>query len=174
MAGSRQKAWLPPRWFVTTAWKLHRAIYRRSGGRRGLWAPKPGKWGTLRLTVPGRASGVERSVILGYLEDGPSLHTMAMNGWGAAEPQWWLNLQAHPEAEVDLVDGRRSVVARAATGDERARLWERWREVDRKLDAYATRRPAETAVVVLEPRPTEPDEQPEPAEPTEEAAEQAE
>ena len=148
------RAWVPPRWFVTTAWKVHRRMYRSSGGRRGLWTPKPGKWGTLQLTVTGRRSGVERSVIVGYLEDGPNLHTLAMNGWGAAEPQWWLNLQAHPEAEVTLAGGGpRPVVGRIATGEERDRLWAQWRETDDKLDAFAAKRPTETAVVVLEPRP---------------------
>ena len=76
-----------------------------------------------------------------------------MNGWGEAEPAWWLNLQAHPEAVVDLAGGlRREVVGRAATGEERERLWQRWRELDENLDAYAARRPRETAVVVLERR----------------------
>src|SRR5262245_1180849 len=42
----------------------------------------------------------ERSVILGYVEDGPNLVTMAMNGWADGEPAWWLNLQAHPDATV--------------------------------------------------------------------------
>jgi hypothetical protein len=46
------------------------------------------------------------------------------------------------------------VACRAAHGDERARLWARWREIDKNLDAYAARRDRETAVVVLEPRPT--------------------
>lgn len=41
-------------------------------------------------------------MIVGYYEDGPNLISMAMNGWGAAEPAWWLNLQAHPEAVVEL------------------------------------------------------------------------
>jgi hypothetical protein len=78
---------------------------------------------------------------------------MAMNGWGAPEPAWWLNLQADPRAVVDLAGGvRREVLGRAATGDERKRLWQRWREIDRNLDAYAARRPRETAVVILEPR----------------------
>src|SRR2546429_1866715 len=44
------------------------------------------------------------------------------------------------------------VHAHAATGDERVRLWGRWRESDAHLDDYAARRPAETAVVVLEPQ----------------------
>jgi deazaflavin-dependent oxidoreductase (nitroreductase family) len=78
---------------------------------------------------------------------------MAMNGWGAAEPAWWLNLLADPEAVVELAGGaRRRVLARPAAGEERERLWQRWRELDRNLDSYATRRPRETAVVVFEPR----------------------
>ena len=76
-----------------------------------------------------------------------------MNGWGEGEPAWRLNLRARPEATVELPDGRRAVRARVAVGDERARLWERWRESDSKLDAYAALRKTETAVVILEPRP---------------------
>jgi hypothetical protein len=92
-------------------------------------------------------------VIIGYYEDGPNLVSMAMNGWGAPEPAWWLNLQAEPHAVVELKGGiRRDVLGRAAEGQERDRLWERWRELDRNLDGYASRRPGETAVVVLEPR----------------------
>ena len=124
------------------------------GGRKGLWPPRPGKWGALRLTTTGRRSGEPRSVILGYYEDGPNLVSMAMNGWGAAEPAWWLNLQTHPDAVVELADGaRREVLGRAATGEERERLWQRWRELDQNLDGYAARRPRETAVVVLETAP---------------------
>jgi deazaflavin-dependent oxidoreductase (nitroreductase family) len=151
MAGS--KARLPPRWFIVTFWHAHRRFVRASGGRKGLWRPRPGKWGALRLTTTGRRSGEPRGVIVGYFEDGPSFVTMAMNGWGAAEPAWWLNLQAHPEAVVELAGGKRhEVLCRAAMGEERERLWQRWREIDENLDAYAARRPRETAVVVLEPR----------------------
>jgi deazaflavin-dependent oxidoreductase (nitroreductase family) len=91
-------------------------------------------------------------VIVGYYEDGADLVSMAMNGWGAAEPAWWLNLQADPRAVVELAGGvRRAVVGRAAVGAERDRLWQRWRELDRNLDGYAARRPRETAVVILQP-----------------------
>ena len=150
MAGD--KARVPPRWFVVTLWHVHRRVVRASGGRRGLWRPRPGKWGALRLTTTGRRSGQARSVIIGYFEDGDNLVSMAMNGGAAPDPAWWLNLQAHPDAVVDLPGGvRREVLGRAAVGDERERLWQRWRELDRNLDAYAARRPKETAVVVLEP-----------------------
>ena len=77
-----------------------------------------------------------------------------MNGWGAAEPAWWLNLQAHPDATAQTRDGARPVRARRAEGSERERLWARWAGIDKNLDAYAARRPAETAVVVLEPAET--------------------
>jgi hypothetical protein len=79
---------------------------------------------------------------------------MAMNGWGAAEPAWWLNLQAHPDATAQTRDGARRVRARQAQGGERERLWSRWAQIDKNLDAYAARRPAETAVVILEPADT--------------------
>jgi F420H(2)-dependent quinone reductase len=117
----------------------------------GLWAPKPNRWGTMRLTTVGRRSGKKRSVILGYYEDGPNLVTMAMNGWMAPDPGWWLNLQARPEATVVLKGESRRVRARAAAGEERTRLWQHWREIDKNLDGYAKRRPTETAVVILEP-----------------------
>jgi deazaflavin-dependent oxidoreductase (nitroreductase family) len=148
-----RKPRLPPRWFIHLFWIAHRRVYRLSGGRVGLWLPKPGKWGALRLTTIGRRTGREHAVIVGYFADGPNLVTMAMNGWGDAEPAWWLNLQAHPVVRADLAGESRLVSARAAQGEERERLWDRWRQIDKGLDAYAARRSMETAVVILEPRP---------------------
>jgi F420H(2)-dependent quinone reductase len=130
---------------------VHRAFVRRTGGRLGLWLPKRDRWGAMRLTTTGRRTAKQREVVLGYFVDGRNLVTMAMNGWGAPEPGWWLNLQAHPDAIAQTKDGTRAVRARRAVGDERARLWKRWGEFDKNLDAYAARRPGETAVVVLEP-----------------------
>ena len=112
-----EKVRLPPRWFMRLAWRSHRRLFAFSGGRLGLWRPKPGGWGAMRLTTIGRRSGQVRPVIVGYFEDGPNLVTMAMNGWGDAEPAWWLNLQEHPEITVDLVDGSREVTAREACGE---------------------------------------------------------
>jgi deazaflavin-dependent oxidoreductase (nitroreductase family) len=72
----------------------------------------------MRLRTVGRRTGAERTAILGYFDDGPNLVTMAMNGWADPEPAWWLNLQAHPDASVELADGPRAVRARAADEDE--------------------------------------------------------
>ncbi len=154
--GIEQRPWLPPRWFIRLAWIAHRAIYRVTGGRRGLSVPNAdGSFGHMRLITTGRRSGQERIAILGYFEDGPHLVTLAMNGWGDAEPAWWLNLLANPDATVDLKDGSRSVRARAAMGEERARLWAAFRDYKgwgTDIGAFAKRRSRETSVVVLEPR----------------------
>jgi F420H(2)-dependent quinone reductase len=126
-------------------------LVKATGGRLGLWRPKPGGWGALRLITLGRRTGRPRAVLVGYIEDGENLVALAMNGWGAAEPAWWLNLLDHPDATVQTRDGVRTVRARRAQGAERDRLWSRWATVDKNLDAYAARRPGETAVVVFEP-----------------------
>lgn len=107
----------------------------------------------MRLTTIGRKSGQKRSVIVGYLEDGPNLVTLAMNGWDEGHPSWWLNLEARPNAVVRLA-GRhpRPVRARPAAGEERERLWQRWVEIEPWHDTFAERRSTDTPVIVLEPR----------------------
>lgn len=145
---------LPPRWFIRIFWMIHRGILRVTGGRLGLRRATEKRWGMMRLTTLGRRSGQTRQAVLGYFEDGPNLVTMAMNGWGDPEPAWWLNLQANPDTTVELADERRLVHGRAATPEERPRLWSRWAEYDgeEKLASWASRRSRETAVVILEPR----------------------
>jgi deazaflavin-dependent oxidoreductase (nitroreductase family) len=144
---------LQPRWFIRTFWVGQRALYSVTRGRFGLRTATSDRWGMLRLRTVGRRSREERTAILGYFEDGADLVTMAMNGWADAEPAWWLNLQAHPDATVDLAGGSRAVRGRAADKDERPRLWARWAVYDKDLDGYAARRSRETAVVILSPRP---------------------
>ncbi|MBW3658493.1 MAG: nitroreductase family deazaflavin-dependent oxidoreductase [Actinobacteria bacterium] len=144
---------VPPAWFVHTAWRVHRGLYRLSGGRF-VWTPASKRgWGALHLTTIGRTSGLERSVIVGYLEDGPNLVTLAMNGWQEGHPSWWRNLEAHPDAVVRVAgEDPGPVRARVATGEERERLWQRWQAVTPELDAFAALRSTDTPVVVLEPR----------------------
>lgn len=143
-----------PRWIVRTIWTMHRAAYSITGGRFGLRTPTDTRWGMLRLKSVGRRSGKERIAILGFIEDGPNVVIPAMNGWADPEPAWWLNLQANPEATLEMPDGRRQVTARAAVGEERERLWSRLVGLGSAAytDANAATRSRETAIVVLEPR----------------------
>ncbi len=142
---------LPPRWFIRSAWVVHRGYYRATGGRRGLWRPTSDKWGTLLLRTTGRRTGQEHAVIVAYYEADAAYVTLAMNGWAASEPAWWLNLQAHPDAVVVTRDGPREVRAHEAHGEERERHWAAFRRLGTDVDGFSVRRP-HTAVVVLEPR----------------------
>ena len=139
---------LPPNWFIHIAWAVHRAIYRWTGGRRGLWRAKPGKWGTFRLHTVGRRSGRERIAILGYHPDGRNIVTVAMNGWMEGHPDWWLNLQAEPDATIELKGETLKVHARAAVGEERERLWGLFPDAT----PFVAHRKTQTDIVVLEPR----------------------
>ena len=150
---SRRPATLPPRWFIRLFWVVQRAVYSVTGGRLGLQTATADRQGTMCLRTVGRRTGEERTAILCYFEDGADLVTMAMNGWADAEPAWWLNLQAHPDVTVDLPAGSRAVHGRAASQDERPRLWARWATYDKDLDAFAALRSRETAIVILSPRP---------------------
>src|SRR5258706_2117511 len=148
-----------PRWLVRTIWILHRSLFRVTRGRIGLRPATTTQWGMLRLRTVGRHTGKARVAIVGYIEDGPNLITPAMNGWAQPEPAWWLNLQASPEAAVELLDGPRTVTARAAVGEERARLWTKFVDLGSSAftDASAALRSSDTALVILEPRVDAPD-----------------
>jgi deazaflavin-dependent oxidoreductase (nitroreductase family) len=143
---------LPPRWFVRSAWALHRGLYAATGGRVGSKPATETRAGTLRLRTIGRRTGEERHVMLAYILDGEDFVTMAMNGWADPEPAWWLNLQVNPEAWVDLREATIPVTGRTATPEERAELWPRLQQVARRLDDYAALRSHQTALVILEPR----------------------
>jgi deazaflavin-dependent oxidoreductase (nitroreductase family) len=157
-AATPRKPSLPPRWVIRSFWVGHRAVHRATGRRRGLRPPTAdGKFGMMVLHTIGRRSGKAREAILGYQSDGENLVTLAMNGWGEGDPAWWFNLQAHPDAVVDLKEGSRPVRAREAVGEERDRLWAMLHDdpaYGGDLDAYAGLRSTGTAVVVLEPRPS--------------------
>jgi deazaflavin-dependent oxidoreductase (nitroreductase family) len=142
-----------PAWLIKTIWAMHRAAYSVTRGRFGLRPPTTRQWGTLRLHTVGRRSGRERVAIVGFIEDGANLVTPAMNGWLEPEPAWWLNLQASPNAIVELPGGgRREVTARAADPAERDRLWRTLVDLGTAAytDANAALRPRETTIVVLE------------------------
>jgi F420H(2)-dependent quinone reductase len=153
-AQTRPASPLPPRWLIRAIWMGHRALFSLTGGRFGLRRPAEDTWGMMRIKTVGRRTGKERVAILGYLEDGQNLITPAMNGWADPEPAWWLNLQAHPDANVEFPGGTRDVTARIATADERPRLWSMLSGLGTAAytDANAARRSRETAIVILEPR----------------------
>ncbi|MBA2315678.1 MAG: nitroreductase family deazaflavin-dependent oxidoreductase [Chloroflexi bacterium] len=143
---------VPPRWVFRSAWALHKAVSRLSGGRIGTRPPSERRVGTLFLLARGRQSGIVRRNGIFYLEDGPNLIVVASNAGAPKDPAWWSNLQALPDAEVELPGSRRAVRAREATASERARLWPRLLAANPSYADYQRGTARPIPVVVLEPR----------------------
>ena len=75
------------------------------------------------LITTGRKTGKPRTTPLFYLKDGDNLILVTSNGGSATHPTWWLNLQANPQARVELGSKKLPVTARQADAEERKRLW---------------------------------------------------
>ncbi|GAA4536963.1 nitroreductase/quinone reductase family protein [Pseudonocardia xishanensis] len=112
---------------------LHTALLRKTRGR-GLWRFRGGD--LVLLTHTGRRSGRRFTTPLLHLRDGEDVLVAASNGGVDAEPQWWLNLQTTPYAEVEIRGERWAVVAEAIPDAERAAVWERFRQVGGYFDGY--------------------------------------
>lgn len=107
----------------------HREKYLATNGAQGhMWDSTPlggpGLLPTLLLTTIGRKSGQPRIMPLIYGEtDAGAYVVIASKGGAPKHPAWYLNLQADPRAEVQVIADRFSAKARVATGEERQRLW---------------------------------------------------
>jgi deazaflavin-dependent oxidoreductase (nitroreductase family) len=141
-----------PRWLLRILWLEDRALSRVTGGRMALPNGSGGAVRTLFLRTTGRTTGESRRNGLYYVEDGPNLVIVASNAGRDQDPSWWLNLQAHPDAEVEVGTDVRQVHARQATPEEAARLYERFVAGLPQYAEYRRRTTREIPVVILEPR----------------------
>jgi deazaflavin-dependent oxidoreductase (nitroreductase family) len=131
--------------------KLNVPLYRASGGRIG---GKVGKGPVLLLTTIGRKSGEKRTAPVLYLEDDGRLSVIDTNAGNTRIPAWSLNLDANPEAEVQVRGKKIAVRARAAEGEERTELWRKHNQQYAGFDDYKEILPEyrPITVYVLEPR----------------------
>ncbi len=129
--------------------KLNVPLYRATGGRL---MGSVGKAPVLLLTTTGRRSGEKRTAPVLYLAEAEQLIVIGSNAGNARTPAWSLNLQANPEAEVELGRKRRAVSARVAVGEERAELWRRANQQYAGFDDYEEKTGRDIALFVLEPR----------------------
>lgn len=112
---------------------LHTAMLRALRGR-AAWRFRGGD--VVLLTHTGRRSRRQFTVPLLYLRDGEDVLVAASNGGVDAEPQWWLNLQENPYAEIEIRGERRAVVAEAVSDADYAAAWERFRGIGAMYDKY--------------------------------------
>ncbi len=131
-------------------------LYRRTNGRvGGTWRVGAG----FRKPVPvllldhlGRRSGTLFTTPLLYLEDGGDAVVVASQGGMSAHPQWYRNLLAAPDTQVQIGPELRLVTARVAEPVERERLWPLLDDLYADFADYRSWTEREIPVVVLEPR----------------------
>ena len=136
------------RWLIRLITVLHRWLYL---GTRGFLGGAGLGMEFLLLHHVGRRSGRRYVTPLLCIEAGDGFALAASNGGDPREPAWWRNLQADPQAHVQFRRRHLDVVARAAQGEERERLWRALGESYRFFDRYEETSGREIAVVVLEP-----------------------
>ncbi|MGF6886749.1 deazaflavin-dependent oxidoreductase (nitroreductase family) [Nocardia sp. GAS34] len=103
---------------------LERLVRRVTRGRHGVLdlAGLP----SMQLTVPGRKTGVPRTVSLLYVPDGPDALLLVGSNWGRPQhPSWSANLNAAEFAEIHTRGERFEVKVRRLSGPDRYRAWNR-------------------------------------------------
>ena len=112
-------------------------LYKASGGR--FTSVGPQVIPQLVLTTTGRKSGKERTVQLGYAEDGDDLLVVASNFGGTNHPAWSYNLDANPQVKILLGAEKREVVASRLTDSEKAILWPKIADTIPQMKSYVKR-----------------------------------
>jgi deazaflavin-dependent oxidoreductase (nitroreductase family) len=131
--------------------RIHPWIYRKTGGRvLGRFGGTP----VLLLTTRGRKSGEPRTNGLLFLDRGDHWAVAASWAGEPKHPAWYLNLQADPDATIQIRNRRIPVRARELEGEERALVWKEIVAKDPSFAEYEERTHGirEIPVVVLEPR----------------------
>ncbi len=141
-----------PRWLAKRMTRIHGYLLRRTRGRLAsrnyFFGPRQR---VLALTTIGRRSGSRRTTAVGYLCDGDDFALVASNSGLDSPPAWWLNLQANPEAEVNVAGERVRVRGREATREEHERLWPRFLDQFAGFEGYRQFTTRNLPVIVLEP-----------------------
>jgi deazaflavin-dependent oxidoreductase (nitroreductase family) len=127
----------------------HVRQYRETGGEYGHdWRNGSS---TLLLTTTGRKTGEPRTNALIYGQAGDAYLVVASKGGSDEPPGWFVNLQADPEVEVQVLDRTFRARARVATPEERPEMWKQMTAHWPDYDAYQQRTDRQIPIVVLEP-----------------------
>lgn len=128
--------------------KEHVDRYRATDGEEGhIWVE--GSTVAL-LTTTGRKSGEKRTTPLIYGKSGNDHLVVASDGGADRPPTWYLNLEADPEAELQVLGDRFKVRARDASPEEKPEMWKQMTAQWPYYDDYQRITDREIPVVVLE------------------------
>ncbi|WP_091558192.1 nitroreductase family deazaflavin-dependent oxidoreductase [Micromonospora pattaloongensis] len=124
----------------------HAERYVATDGAEGhLWNGVP----TLLLTTRGRRSGQARRTPLIYGQDGDDYLVVASSGGSDTPPAWYRNLSADPRVRVQVAADRFDATARAASAEEKARLWPVMTAIWPAYDEYQQKTSRDIPVVIL-------------------------
>ncbi|HEY2442732.1 MAG TPA: nitroreductase family deazaflavin-dependent oxidoreductase [Streptosporangiaceae bacterium] len=129
----------------------HVRRYVETDGQEGHdWNGVP----VLILTTTGRRSGQQRSTPLIYGRHGEDYLVVASKGGADEPPAWYLNLEAHPQVQVQVWGDKFTARARTATPDEKPDLWTTMAAIWPDYDNYQRKTTRTIPVVVLERQPS--------------------
>lgn len=125
--------------------------FRANGGKVG--GDMEG-WPLVLVHHVGAKTGTERVTPVVYQQlEGGAVAIFASKAGAPANPDWFHNLVANPETEIEIGSDTRPVSARVATADERTRIWEAQKHAFPNFAEYEQKAGTrEIPVVVLEPR----------------------
>lgn len=130
---------------------LHAFLYRTTNGRIGRRLVDNDM---LLLTTIGRNSGTEHTVPLLYLRYGDRLIIIASYGGRPDHPEWYLNLEGHPHASVQILRDRIDVKATTMTNSEQSEWWPKIVDAYGDYAVYQSRTDRRIPVVWLDPEST--------------------
>ena len=105
----------------------------------------------LLLHTTGARSGEERINPMMYLADGDRLVVFASKGGAPTNPDWYHNLVANPDVEIEVGTERRKVRARVAEGEEHDQLYAEQSRRYPQFAKYQEGTDRTIPVVILEP-----------------------
>jgi deazaflavin-dependent oxidoreductase (nitroreductase family) len=113
----------------------------------GYFAGRP----MLLLHTKGRKTGLPRTNPVVYLPDGDRFVIIASKGGAPKDPQWYRNLVADPNVEIEVGTRRIPVKAVVITGPERDELYARQVEKMPAFGDYERKTERTIPVIALEP-----------------------
>jgi deazaflavin-dependent oxidoreductase (nitroreductase family) len=125
------------------------AEFRRNHGRvGGQFEGAP----LLLLHHTGARSGKARINPMMYLKDGDRYLVFASKGGADTNPDWYYNLKAHPDVQIEVGDETIDVRAEEITGPERDRLYARQASLYPGFAQYQRRTKRTIPVMALTPK----------------------
>jgi len=126
--------------------RSHLAVHRFTRGRLG------DRWDGRRVafvTTTGRRTGRPHTTPLACIDYRDGVAVVASNGGSVRPPDWWLNLQRRPVAELELAGNKHTVLARIADATEQEPLADAFSESYPRFERYRRRSRRFMPVVVL-------------------------